>query len=93
MTAYQLGRITLNPLKHIDPFLTVLLPAVMWFASGGQFVFGAAKPVPVNPRNYRNYRRGDIIVSGAGIVVWALPSMRWRRHSPCSSERCSGRCG
>ncbi len=69
MTAYQLGRITLNPLKHIDPFLTVLLPAVMWFASGGQFVFGAAKPVPVNPRNYRNYRRGDIIVSGAGIVV------------------------
>ena len=67
-TAYMLGRLTLNPLKHIDPFMTVLLPAIMiWMHF--PFVFGAAKPVPVNPRNYRNYRRGDIIVSLAGIVT------------------------
>ena len=68
-TAMQLGRLTLNPLKHIDPWMSVLFPALLWFGSGGQFVFGAAKPVPVNPRHYRSYRRGDIIVSSAGIVT------------------------
>src|SRR6266705_1666447 len=67
-TAYMLGRLTLNPLKHIDPFMTVLLPAIM-IAMSFPFVFAAAKPVPVNPRNYRNYVRGDIIVSLAGIAV------------------------
>jgi Zn-dependent protease len=68
-TAYMLGRLTLNPLKHIDPFMTILLPIAMWVQSGGRFAFGGAKPVPVNPRNYRNFVRGDIIVSLAGIVV------------------------
>jgi Zn-dependent protease len=66
-TAYQLGRLTWNPLKHIDPFFTVLLPMITFFTGG--FIFGGAKPVPVTPRNYRNYRRGDIIVSMAGIVT------------------------
>lgn len=66
-TAYNLGRLTLNPLKHIDPFLTILLP-IMLIAMGGP-PFGGAKPVPVNPRNYRNYRTGDIIVSLAGIAT------------------------
>src|SRR5438034_10640072 len=65
-TAYMLGRLTLNPLKHIDPFMTVLLPALLYVSHAG-FLFGSAKPVPVNPRKYRNYRRGDIIVSLAGI--------------------------
>src|SRR2546428_2960027 len=65
-TAYMLGRLTLNPLKHIDPFMTVLLPIMLWYASGGTYTFGGAKPVPVNPRNYRRYVRGDIIVSLAG---------------------------
>ena len=68
-TAYMLGRLTMNPLKHIDPFMTVLLPIMLWVTTQGRFVFGAAKPVPVNPRNYRNYVRGDIIVSLAGIAV------------------------
>jgi Zn-dependent protease len=68
-TAQQLGRLTWNPLKHIDPFLTILMPVMLYWASNGQFIFGGAKPVPVNPRNYRNYRRGDIIVSLAGIAV------------------------
>ncbi len=66
-TAYMLGRLTLNPLKHIDPFLTILLP-IMLISMGGP-PFGGAKPVPVNPRNYRNYRTGDIIVSLAGIAT------------------------
>jgi Zn-dependent protease len=68
-TAYMLGRLTLNPLKHIDPFMTILLPIALWVQSGGRFAFGGAKPVPVNPRNYRNFVRGDIIVSLAGIAV------------------------
>ena len=68
-TAYQLGRLTWNPLKHIDPFMTVILPILTYFGSGGSFIFGGAKPVPVSPRNYRNYKRGDIIVSLAGIAT------------------------
>jgi len=68
-TAYMLGRLTLNPIKHIDPFMTVLLPVMLWFASGGTYTFGGAKPVPVNPRKYRKFVRGDVIVSLAGIAV------------------------
>jgi Zn-dependent protease len=66
-TAYMLGRLTMNPLKHIDPFMTVLLPILLWVSSGGRYTFGAAKPVPVNPRKYRRFVRGDVIVSLAGI--------------------------
>jgi Zn-dependent protease len=66
-TAYQLGRLTWNPAKHIDPFLTIILPTLTFFSSG--LIFGGAKPVPVNPRNYRDYKRGDIAVSLAGIVT------------------------
>jgi len=66
-TALMLGRLTWNPLRHIDPWMTVLLPVIMFFTLG--FAFGGAKPVPVNPRNYRNFRRGDIIVSLAGVAT------------------------
>ncbi len=66
-TAQQLGRLTWNPLKHIDPFMTIILPLVLWAL--GQPIFGGAKPVPVDPRNYRDYRRGDIIVSLAGVAT------------------------
>lgn len=68
-TAYMLGRLTLNPLKHIDPFMTVLLPVMLWIASNGTYTFGGAKPVPVNPRKYRRFVKGDVIVSLAGIAV------------------------
>lgn len=68
-TAYKLGRLTLNPIPHIDPVWTVLMPAVLWFASNGAFTFGGAKPVPIVPRNFRNYRRGDLIVSSAGVFT------------------------
>ena len=66
-TAYMLGRLTLNPLKHIDPLMSVIVPFLLWQI--GAPPFGAAKPVPVNPRKYRQFRRGDIIVSLAGIAV------------------------
>jgi Zn-dependent protease len=66
-TAYMLGRLTLNPLKHIDPLMSIIVPFVLWKI--GAPPFGAAKPVPVNPRKYRQFRRGDIIVSLAGIAV------------------------
>ena len=71
-TAQKLGRLTWNPLKHIDPFMTLLMPIATFLGSGGRMAFGGAKPVPVDPRLYRNYRRGDIIVSLAGVTVNVL---------------------
>jgi Zn-dependent protease len=71
-TAQQLGRLTWNPARHIDPVMTVILPLLTYFGGGlfGQpLIFGGAKPVPVDPRNYRSYRRGDIIVSLAGVAT------------------------
>ena len=67
-TARDLGRITLNPIPHLDPVGSILVPVVLHLLPGN-FLFGWAKPVPVNPRNYRNYRSGDIRVSLAGIVA------------------------
>ncbi|HJR64468.1 MAG TPA: site-2 protease family protein [Gemmatimonadaceae bacterium] len=66
-TASQLGRLTWNPVKHIDPFMTLILPVLMAFSNGP--ILGGAKPVPVNPGNYRHLRRGDIIVSLAGVAT------------------------
>ena len=66
-TAYQLGRLTWNPAKHIDPFMTIVLPLLLFLANAP--IFGGAKPVPVNPRNYRNFKKGDIIVSLAGVTT------------------------
>lgn len=68
-TAQSLGRLTWNPVKHIDPFMTVILPLMLWIVSHGSMLLGGAKPVPVDPRNYRNYKRGDILVSLAGVFV------------------------
>jgi Zn-dependent protease len=66
-TAYALGRLTWNPLKHIDLWMSVLLPLLLLRA--GLPVIAGAKPVPVNPRNYRDFKRGDIIVSLAGVTA------------------------
>ena len=65
-TALRAGRISLNPLRHIDPFGTVLLPAMLLFASGGRFLFGFARPVPVNFARLRNPRRDMVWVAAAG---------------------------
>jgi Zn-dependent protease len=68
-TAYMLGRVTLNPLPHIDPWMSLALPAMIWVLSNGAYTFGGAKPVPVNPRKYRNYVKGDLLVSAAGVAT------------------------
>jgi Zn-dependent protease len=71
-TALDAGRLSWNPVKHIDPYLTIILPLIMFAGTsmfGRSVVFGGAKPVPVDPRNYRNIRRGDIIVSLAGVAT------------------------
>ena len=73
-TAKMLGRLTLNPLAHIDMLGTVIIPALMIFlpllgssaAALSGFIIGWARPVPVNPNNFRNYRRDDNLVSLAG---------------------------
>lgn len=66
-TAYMLGRVTFNPLKHIDPFGTILLPAMLLYAGG--FLFGYAKPVPVNFRRLHHPRRDMVLVAAAGPGV------------------------
>jgi Zn-dependent protease len=64
-TAYKLGRVTLNPLKHVDPVGTILLPAMLFFLHS-PFMFGYAKPVPVNFRRLKSFRRDTILVAAAG---------------------------
>ena len=65
-TAFNLGRVTFNPLKHIDPFGTILLPGMLLLVSGGAAAFGFAKPVPVNFWRLRNWKRDTVIVAVAG---------------------------
>lgn len=65
-TAYRAGRVTFNPLRHVDPFGTVILPAMLLLASAGKFMFGFAKPVPVNFRALRHPRRDMVLVALAG---------------------------
>ena len=67
-TALMLGRLTLNPIPHIDPVGSILIPAMLALTGSGMML-GWAKPVPVNPRNFKNYKRGDILVSLAGVAV------------------------
>ncbi|WP_420133658.1 site-2 protease family protein [Rhodopseudomonas sp.] len=67
-TAWMLGRVTLNPIKHIDPFGTVLLPLLL-LAMQSPFLFGYAKPVPVNFRGLRHPRRDMILVAAAGPAI------------------------
>lgn len=74
-TAKMLGRLTLNPLKHIDLVGTILVPAVLLSISN--FVFGWAKPVPVNPRNFKYYRRDAALVAIAGPAANILMALLW----------------
>lgn len=68
-TAKFEGRLTLNPVPHIDPWMSIILPALMYFGTGGAMIFGGAKPVPVNTRNLRRYPRDWILVSIAGVAT------------------------
>jgi len=65
-TALRAGRLTLNPVPHIDFIGSILVPMALVLMPGN-LLFGWAKPVPVDPRNFRKYRRGDILVSLAGV--------------------------
>jgi Zn-dependent protease len=76
LTADRLGRLTLNPLKHIDPVGTILVPALLVLLKTG-FVFGWAKPVPVSFENLRNPRRDMAIVAAAGPVANLLMAIFW----------------
>ena len=76
-TAFMLGRITLNPLKHIDPIGTVLMPIALWFISGGTFTFGYAKPVPVNFNNLHNPKRDMVWVAFAGPAANLIQAFIW----------------
>jgi Zn-dependent protease len=64
-TAKMRGRLTLNPISHIDPFGTLLLPVLMLLLSGGTTAFGYAKPVPINPYNFRGDKRWGMLLTGA----------------------------
>jgi len=77
-TAQQQGRLTLNPLKHIDPLGTIIIPGLMLITFTG-FIFGWAKPVPVDPRHFKNPKQAMMMVALAGplsnllmAIVWAL---------------------
>jgi len=68
-TARLSGRLTLNPKSHIDPFMSILLPLLMLFSSGGRFAFGAAKPVPIDPFNLKDGRKDMAIVALSGPLT------------------------
>ena len=76
-TAYLLGRITLNPLKHIDPLGTIGIPLLLLFATSGAFLFGYAKPVPVNFGRLRHPKRDMIWVALAGPASNVVQAVAW----------------
>jgi Zn-dependent protease len=76
-TAYMLGRITLNPVKHIDPVGTVLMPLLLYVVTSGAFLFGYAKPVPVNFGRLNNPKRDMVWVALAGPGSNFLMAIAW----------------
>src|SRR3989338_4525002 len=81
-TAKYSGRLTLNPLAHIDPIGTLLLPLLLFMATRGQFVFGAAKPVPINYWALKNPKKDMLWIGLAGplanFIFAAILSILWR---------------
>jgi Zn-dependent protease len=76
-TAWKLGRVTLNPIRHIDPVGTILMPLLLYFATSGAFLFGYAKPVPVRFGNLRNPKRDMIWVALAGPGANFVQALLW----------------
>jgi Zn-dependent protease len=76
-TAYVQGRMSLNPIKHIDPFGTIVIPVVLYFATGGSFLFGYAKPVPIQFGNLRKPKRDMAWVALAGPVANFVMALLW----------------
>ena len=76
-TAWQMGRISLNPLRHIDPVGTILIPIAILLFSGGNFLFGYAKPVPVNFGRLRHPKRDMLWVAAAGPAANLFMALGW----------------
>lgn len=76
-TAWKLGRITLNPIKHIDPVGTIAMPLILYFATSGAFLFGYAKPVPVQFGRLRNPKRDMVWVALAGPGANLVQAILW----------------
>lgn len=76
-TAWSQGRITLNPIKHIDPVGTILMPLILYFATAGSFLFGYAKPVPVDFGRLRNPKRDMVWVALAGPASNFAQALLW----------------
>lgn len=76
-TAAVLGRLSLNPLRHIDPIGTVLMPLLLYAGTGGAFVFGYAKPVPVDMRRLRHPKRDMVWVAFAGPAANLVQALLW----------------
>ena len=76
-TAYALGRVTLNPMKHIDPVGTIVMPLILYIATAGTFLFGYAKPVPVQFNQLRNPKRDMIWVALAGPASNLIQAFLW----------------
>lgn len=76
-TAYVMGRVTLNPFPHVDPIGTVLMPLMLYFATSGAFVFGYAKPVPVNFGHLRQPKRDSVLVALAGPASNFFQALLW----------------
>jgi Zn-dependent protease len=77
LTAYHAGRISLNPVRHVDPIGTVLVPILILVASGGKFAFGWAKPVPVNFAGLRKPKRDMLWVAAAGPGANLFMALLW----------------
>ena len=76
-TAYMLGRVTLNPLKHIDPMGTIVIPLLLYFSTGGTFLFGYAKPVPVRFGHLKHPKKDMVWVALAGPACNLIQSFLW----------------
>ena len=76
-TARMLGRLSLNPINHIDPFGTILLPLAIALSSGGSMFFGYAKPVPISIHNFKNLKRDIILVTLAGPMSNFIMGFLW----------------
>jgi Zn-dependent protease len=76
-TAYVLGRVSFNPMRHIDPLGTIAIPLLLYFATSGAFMFGYAKPVPVAFGNLRNPRWGTFWVALAGPLCNFIQALLW----------------
>jgi len=76
-TAWAMGRVTINPFVHIDPVGTIAMPLILYIATAGNFLFGYAKPVPVDFSRLRNPKRDMVWVALAGPVANLLQAVVW----------------